>query len=157
MTTATPSTRRSPLPIRALRTLRNAVPRLLLRSPAHRLLSSRYLELEFTGRRSGRRYRTPVAYVRSRTTLLSSTDSRWWHNLVDGPPVRVLLTGAWQPGRARLLSGEEAQAALRRLVDEVPGYAATAGISRVGRVPDETLAALVDERRRVVFAVEVDR
>lgn len=141
--------------LRRLRAMRNAVPRLLLRSPAHRLLSGRYLELGFTGRRTGRRYRAPVAYVRSGPDLLCSTDSRWRHNLQGGPRVRVLLAGRWQVGRVRVLSGVEAEQALRRLVDDIHGYAVTAGISRHGRVGDETLAELVGRRRRTAFAVEV--
>ena len=41
--------------------LANQVPAMILRSPVHGMLSSRYLVLEFTGRMSGRRFRTPVA------------------------------------------------------------------------------------------------
>ena len=40
----------------------NAVMRLLLRSPLHRLRSRRVLLLEFRGRRSGKRYLMPVSY-----------------------------------------------------------------------------------------------
>ena len=57
-------------------TLRNGVPRLLLRSPAHGLLSARYCLLEFRGRTSGAAYLVPVAYVVREGTLLMSTDSR---------------------------------------------------------------------------------
>lgn len=67
----------------------------------------------------------------------------------------MLLAGRWQVGRVRVLSGVEAEQALRRLVDDIHGYAVTAGISRHGRVGDETLAELVGRRRRTAFAVEV--
>lgn len=43
--------------------LMNCVPQLLLRSPLHGLMSNRYLLITFTGRKSGKRYTTPVAYL----------------------------------------------------------------------------------------------
>ena len=43
----------------------NPVLRVLLRSPAHRLLSGSVLLLQYTGRRTGRRYGLPVMYASS--------------------------------------------------------------------------------------------
>ncbi len=43
-------------------TLKNAVPRLVLASPIHRLMSARYATLHFTGRTTGRSSHVPVAY-----------------------------------------------------------------------------------------------
>jgi hypothetical protein len=91
----------------------NAVMRVLLRSPLHGLRSAHIILLEFTGRRSGRRYRMPVSYWERRDAevvcLTSTAWSRWWVNL-DGACVAVVLRGVTRAGRSELVS----DAALRR-------------------------------------------
>jgi len=42
----------------------NRIPATVLRSPLHPMMSGKYLLLSFTGRKSGRRYTTPVAYLK---------------------------------------------------------------------------------------------
>ncbi len=64
--------------------LMNRVPQLLLRSPLHGLMSSRYLLITFTGRKSGKQYTTPVAYLGEGDTIILTTDSPWWKNLRGG-------------------------------------------------------------------------
>jgi F420H(2)-dependent quinone reductase len=85
----------------------NAVMRLLLRSPLHSLRSAHIILLEFTGRRSGRRYRMPVSYWQrgdAEVICLTSTAwSRWWVNL-DDAPVAVVLRGATRAGRCELVA-----------------------------------------------------
>lgn len=78
--------------------LTNAAPMSVLHSPVHRLMSGRYAVIEFTGRRSGRTYRTPIAYVRDGSRVLLSTDSSWSCNLPDRPEVRLRLRGTRSPG-----------------------------------------------------------
>jgi len=136
----------------------NAVPAAVLRTPLlHRLLSGRYLLLTFTGRSTGRRYRTPVAYWTTPEGITFSTDSRWWHNLLTEPTVELLLRGRRARGVARPVD-EVAEAAelLGHLVHGVPGYRRAAGLraDRGGRVSAaELVRAVTDERR--VFAVQV--
>jgi hypothetical protein len=74
----------------------NTMPQLILSTPAHRLLSARYLILEFTGRKTGRRYTVPVAYRRH---LLISTDSPWWRNIAAShrSPSGYVAIGTPQP------------------------------------------------------------
>jgi len=48
---------------------------LLLRSPPHGVLSDGVLLLGFTGRKSGRRYTTPINYLRDGGAVLLTTDS----------------------------------------------------------------------------------
>jgi|SRR5690606_1697008 len=129
--------------------LMNAVPTLTLRAPlVHHAMSHRYLLLQFTGRRSGRRYRTPVAYVRDGEDLLISTDSPWWRNLVARPDVTVRLRGRVRDATTRELTDRrEAVAALERLVRGVPGYRRAAGISEP--LGDETLRQAIDAGRHV--------
>jgi deazaflavin-dependent oxidoreductase (nitroreductase family) len=142
--------------------LSNAVPMLVLRSPAHWLLSGRYAVLEFTGRKSGRTYRTPVAYVRDDARVLMSTDSPWWRNLVDRPAVRLRLQGREMAGQARVMEDAvEAAEALGELVGRVPGYAWPAGVRTLsaGRASAEELRRSVTSggRRSIEVGLVVTR
>jgi len=101
----------------------NVPMRALLRSPLHAVGSRNLCLLVYTGRRSGRRFETPLSYVRdgSRVLLLSSVDTRWWTNFLPdagavgsgtagstgstgeretGRAVEVLAAGEWLRGRA---------------------------------------------------------
>src|SRR5690625_5236750 len=138
--------------------LMNAVPAAVLRTPLlHRLLSGRYLLLTFTGRSTGRRYRTPLAYSATLEGSTCSPDARWWRHLLTEPAVELLLRG----GRARVVARAvhdvaEAAELLGHLVHGVPGYRRAAGLraDRGGRVSAaELVRAVTDERR--VFAVQV--
>jgi F420H(2)-dependent quinone reductase len=61
------------------------------------MLNSRYLVIEFTGRKTGRIFRTPVAYVADGERVLLSTDSPWWRNFITPAPVRLWPRGRlWQ-------------------------------------------------------------
>ena len=71
----------------------NKVPTTILRSPLHPLMSNKYLLLSFTGLKSGRKYTTPVAYLRDHETFLVTTDSPWWKNLHGGAPVTLQVKG----------------------------------------------------------------
>ena len=85
----------------------NAVMRILLRSPLHRLRSHRVLLLEFHGRRTGRRYRMPVSFWEREPgqviCLSSATWSRWWKNL-DGAELVIWLSGRERAAHAELVS-----------------------------------------------------
>lgn len=139
--------------VQARTIMMNAVPRLLLASPVHRLLSGRYLMLEFTGRTTGRTYATPVAYVQHQRRLLISTDSAWWRNVTNGRTVAVRLRGNRESGTGSRVAGPAAVAALRQLA-AIPGYARAAGMARVNRVvPDDEIAQAA--QRRVVLAIDL--
>jgi deazaflavin-dependent oxidoreductase (nitroreductase family) len=132
----------------------NLVPSLVLRSPLHRLMSGKYVIIEFTGRSSGRRYATPVAYVQEGSRVLLTTDSRWWRNLRGGAPVRLRLRGRTVEGTAQPVEDPaRARAVLRALVDAIPSYAGPAGLrTEGGRVPDAEVDRAVQEGR---VAIEV--
>lgn len=134
----------------------NLVPKLLLTSPLHRVVSSRWAIIEFTGRKSGRRFRTPVAYVRDGDRIVLSTDSRWWRNFADAAPVQLRLRGRDVPGTATALADpRESADAIRRLVDAIPSYAKPAGLARQhGRVSDDEITRAV-AAGRVGIAVTV--
>ena len=120
---------------RLLYGLLNAAVRLVLRSPAHGLLSGSVLLLGFVGRKSGRRYSVPVGYVLEGEGVLCFTGkawSGWWKNLAGGAPVLLRLRGRDMGCRAELVSDEAVVA--RGLTIFLLKYPKTA--NRYGVSPD---------------------
>jgi len=81
----------------------NPLLRVVLRSPAHRLLSGHLMLLTVTGRRSKRTFTFPVGYAeQGGDTLRVNLDwperKRWWRNLRGGAPVAVVLRGTRRTG-----------------------------------------------------------
>ena len=108
--------------------LYNPVVRWLLRSPLHRLLSGSTILLTYTGRRSGRRYATPVGYRRDGATLLAIGAGKhtWWRNLRGGASVTVRVGGHDYRGTATAFEGAAAvtEGGLLTLLRQVPYYRA---------------------------------
>lgn len=119
----------------------------LLRSPLHGLLSKRLLLLSFSGRKSGRRYEIPVAYVRDSANLLIASRAAWWKNLRGGAPVEVRLQGRRVAGTAEV--SEDAarrEADLRRVLR---------GANQVARFMNITLDQAGDpDPRQLAAALE---
>jgi deazaflavin-dependent oxidoreductase (nitroreductase family) len=89
----------------------------ILHSPFHRFLSKSVLLLTITGRRSGRRYTTPVGYTREGDTVtVFSSGHTWCTNLRGGAAVAVWLGGRGRTGRAELIEDRA------RVLDEVWRY-----------------------------------
>lgn len=65
----------------------------VLRSPLHGMLSSSMMLITVTGRRTGRKYTTPVSYYRENGDLwvITSRDRTWWKNVQGGAEVALLL------------------------------------------------------------------
>ena len=97
---------------RLMQRVGNRIVALLLRSPLHRLLSGGELLVTVTGHRSGRRYTTPVQYVRSDGELyaVSRRSRSWWRNLRGGAPVVVRVRGRERAGAAEIVDGVPAPA-----------------------------------------------
>jgi hypothetical protein len=113
----------------------NKVPATILRSPLHHMMSGKYLLLSFTGRKSGRRYTTPVAYLREGDAFLMTTDSPWWKNLrredEAGAPVTVRVKGREYEGTGVAITDEtEVARVLGRFLETQPGYGAFVGVRR---------------------------
>lgn len=142
----------------ALARIGNAFPTLILRSPLHGLMSHRYAIIEFTGHRSGRRYATPIAYLRVGDRILLSTDSRWQRNLVGGAAVNLHLRGRTLAGHATAIEDPQAsEAVIRRLVDAIPSYARLAGLAREnGRVSDAEITRAVSPGGRIGVSVRLE-
>jgi deazaflavin-dependent oxidoreductase (nitroreductase family) len=75
---------------------------LVARGPGKLLLT-----LYVTGRKSGRRYTLPVAYVRHEGALLIGTPFGWGRNLRTGEPVEIRLLGRKQAADVRVFTSEE--------------------------------------------------
>jgi deazaflavin-dependent oxidoreductase (nitroreductase family) len=104
----------------------NRIPRLILRSPAHRAISKKLLLLTFTGRRSGKRFTIPLGYVQpDERTVLVGTESPWSRNLrvPGGAPVTVRLRGRDRVGTAEVIDDEAGMTdAYRTMLTLDPGY-----------------------------------
>lgn len=73
----------------------NPTMRLLLRSPLHFLTSSSLLLITYEGRKSGRRYTTPLRYTREGEVIrcFTSVTTQWWKNLEGGKEVNLRVAG----------------------------------------------------------------
>lgn len=107
----------------------NKIPAAILRSPLHPLMSKKYLLLSFTGRKSSKKYTTPMAYLREGDALLVTTDSPWWKNLRGGAPVTVRVGGDEYEGTGEAVTQHaEVVHVLSRFLDTQPGYGKYVGL-----------------------------
>ncbi|MCY4200799.1 MAG: nitroreductase/quinone reductase family protein [Gammaproteobacteria bacterium] len=86
----------------------NPAVRLLLASPLHGLASKSLLSITYTGRRSGRRYTTPLRYMRDGDVIrcFTSRDTSWWRNLQDEQDVSLRIAGSVEAHLAEVIVGE---------------------------------------------------
>jgi len=84
----------------------NPMMRILLRSPLHFVQSKSLMLITFTGKKSGRRFTTPVRYVRVANTVrcFTSPENLWWRNLRGGADVSLRLEGKELPYWATIQS-----------------------------------------------------
>jgi hypothetical protein len=99
------------------------------------VLSGTVLVFEYTGRRSGQAYATPINYLQVGDTLLVSSDSAWGRNFPAGSrrEASVVLRGRRQGVTVELVE-DPAQAAsdLVTLVRAQPNYGRWANVRRDG-------------------------
>lgn len=132
----------------------NPVMQRLLRSPFHRPWSRWFAVVEWTGRKSGRRYSTPVSYLKDGPELLITTGDRWWKNLVGGARISVWLNGRQRSAMAEPVLDERQSLALHeRMFATRPFFARLAGIGH----EDQRLQVLHSIRAgRTLIRVIVD-
>ena len=95
----------------------NVPMRFVLGLPFKTPLSGKLMLVTYRGRRTGRRYRQPVSYVRDDDTLLTPGGGSWTRNLRDGEPVRLHLGGRDVTARPTLVRDpDDVDRLLRRLV-----------------------------------------
>jgi deazaflavin-dependent oxidoreductase (nitroreductase family) len=101
----------------------NNLPKAILHSPLHGLMSKNVLLMTFRGRRSGKEYTTPLSYVQDGDMLLLGTQMAWHKNLIGGVPVRVRLRGQERSGTVDVISDEAGmRAAYQTILANYPGY-----------------------------------
>ncbi|HEX2728740.1 MAG TPA: nitroreductase family deazaflavin-dependent oxidoreductase [Rubrobacteraceae bacterium] len=96
----------------------------LLRSPLQGIMGGSTMLINYTGRKSGQRFTTPVNYTEDGDTLLivSSRGHTWWKNLSGGAPVTVRVRGQDLGGLAEAFENEEARDGLLAVLRGVPAY-----------------------------------
>ncbi|HEX2065970.1 MAG TPA: nitroreductase/quinone reductase family protein [Candidatus Thermoplasmatota archaeon] len=120
---APPAARVRHAPPRALFRIVNPIIKALLRSPAGRgRMGDALALLTFTGRKTGRRYTTPVGYHRfpeeGHHVVYLFTGSPWKRNLRGGAPVALRIKGQDIPGHAvPIRDGAEHVRRVRTLLD----------------------------------------
>jgi deazaflavin-dependent oxidoreductase (nitroreductase family) len=85
----------------------NQTLKLLLRSPAHGMISKSILLITFTGRKSGKSYTTPVSYSIHGDQVYIFTHATWWKNLLGGAPVTLRIQGQELPGLAEPVAADK--------------------------------------------------
>lgn len=130
----------------------NALVKAQLRSPLHGMISGHVMLITFTGRRSGRRYTTPVSYARDGETVYCFTDAPWWKNLRGGAPVTLRLRGHDLKGMAEAVSADQGAIAegLRFFFREQPTESAVYGVT-LDADGQPNLADVASAAQRVVM------
>jgi deazaflavin-dependent oxidoreductase (nitroreductase family) len=138
-----------------LLTVWNPVMKRLLRSPLHWPWSRWFAVVEWTGRRSGRRFRTPVAYLLRGEEVWVTTGDAWWRNLRSNPEMRVWLAGREMAGDATLVTDPAESVPIHAAMFEVrPLFARLAGL------PTRPSAAVIEKSvkaGRVLVRIKLSR
>lgn len=89
----------------------NPLVKLILRSPLAFVLSGSVLLLTFIGRRSGRSFTTPVAYVRRGNRILvgvaAPETKKWWRNYKEPGEVMLRIGKRDLTGRAEAITDSD--------------------------------------------------
>ncbi len=132
-----------------LLTLWNPVVKRVLRSPLHWPWSRWFTVVEWTGRRSGRRYSTPVAFLLRGEEVWVTTGEGWWRNLRSIPVTHVWMAGRKVAGDATVETDPHESVRLHTTMFEVrPFFARLAGLP--ARPGESQIAAAVNAGRMLV-------
>ncbi|HEX2995974.1 MAG TPA: nitroreductase/quinone reductase family protein [Anaerolineales bacterium] len=120
-----------------------------LRTPLRVFMGDTML-ITVTGRKTGRKYSTPVGFYRSGDSLwvLTSRDRTWWRNVRGGAQVKLLLKGKIVNAFAELELDEQAvETRLLEYIQRVPLAAKPMGIRIEGNIPSaEDIARVARDR-----------
>lgn len=107
----------------------------ILRSPLHWLLSNQMMLLNYTGRKSGKAYQTPVSYVElddkpdeHLLLVLSKPGRTWWRNLCGGTDLSLQLRGKVRRAHAEVFMADAAIPDLTTYALRLPDVAKSLGI-----------------------------
>lgn len=128
----------------------NTAVRWMLHVPGVRnLLGRMFAVITVTGAMTGRRYTTPIQYVRDgeRYVFLSQRHRRWWTNLRRRPDVQLLVAGRTIHGTARVDEGDDAHEPIANVLRANPRIAKFYGVELVADgTPDLTGVAALAEK-----------
>ena len=120
-----------------------------LRTPLYVFMGDTML-ITVTGRKTGKKYTTPVGFYRDGETLLvlSSRDRTWWRNVKDGTEVEMRIRGKDVSGFAKAVLDEETVTAqVMEYVRRIPMSAKGLGVRMENGEPHpEDAARLAKER-----------
>lgn len=115
-----PEPRKPPLP-RVIYRVVNPLLAVVLRSPLHGRFSQSMMLLSFHGRKSGKRYTLPVAYVEKNNQIFVLTHRPWWKNVRGGAAVLMRLRGRNVGGTAKVVEDRGSIAALTQAFVDTHG------------------------------------
>jgi hypothetical protein len=126
----------SKLPPKALLAVANPTMKFMLASPLHTMMSGFMMLVEFTGRKSGKKFVTPVSYHVLDDKICVFSGAPWIKNLRDADFI-VVYKGQRQSARATFVEDpEQVAAALERVFKEIgPGNAQRFAFKINGPVP----------------------
>lgn len=130
----------------------------VLRSPLHGMLSGGVVLITVTGRKSGKKYTTPVNYLRQGDVLriVSLRNRTWWRNLRGGSRATLRLKGKDVEGWGIVVEDNEGVAAgLAEHLEQAPRYAKYFGVSLDGNGQPNGEDVAEAAKTRVVVKVEL--
>ena len=128
--------------------------KLILRSPAHGMVSKTILLITFTGRKSGNTYTTPVDYSQDGDQVYIFTHANWWKNLRSEAPVTLRIRGRDLQGLAEPVAEDKdaVAAGLIAHLRKVPSDARYYGVTF-----DESVNPRADEVEKAAQSVVMIR
>jgi deazaflavin-dependent oxidoreductase (nitroreductase family) len=135
----------------------NAFMKAILCSPLYPLLGENLGVISVTGRKTGRRFSTPINVERrgKEFMVISSRSRTWWKNLLEGRPGGLRVGGKSIVVMARVVDRPaEVANELRKYFDRHPGFAKYFGIQPKdqGRILEEDLLRVANDRV-IIFLV----
>ncbi len=122
----------------------------VLRSPFHRMLSAGMALITITGRKTGKKYTTPIGFFQEGNELwvLTNRSRTWWRNVSDNPKVGLLLKRKPITGFAEIKMGQiEVEARLCDYIQHIPQAARGFGIRMENGKPNgEDIARIAKDR-----------
>jgi len=133
----------------------------VLRSPFHGMLSGGMMLITVTGRKTGKKYTTPVEYFQADGSLwvVTSRNRTWWRNLRDKAEVELLLKRKPVNARAELImENEKVEARLADYLHHAPMAAKPMGIRVQDKKPNaEDIVRAAQERLFVQIELPNDQ
>jgi deazaflavin-dependent oxidoreductase (nitroreductase family) len=110
-----------------------------LRTPLHVFMGDTML-ITVTGRRTGRKYSTPVGFYRENGYLwvMTNRDRTWWRNVREGAEVSLLMRGKTVNAFAEAELDEKAvEARMLEYIRQIPMAAKPLGIRIENKIPNK--------------------